>query len=123
PAPALLATNDGSLVAIMAGAADIVVSDWFFVAAQRAAGTRLSFAPFSSASGGVMVPPGAPIRSRSDLANCRWGVAGGPRDKSWLIVQSAARASGVADLASSAKLPYGAPPLLNAMLQRKEVDA
>ncbi len=92
--PVLLANTDGGRVALMAGSADIVVSDWFFVASQRAAGTRLCFAPFSSASGGIMVPTASPVRSLSDLASLRLGVAGGPLDKSWLLVQAAAQ-SGV----------------------------
>ena len=33
-----LANNDAGRVALMAQAADIVVSDWFFVASQRSAG-------------------------------------------------------------------------------------
>jgi NitT/TauT family transport system substrate-binding protein len=118
-----VANNDASRVALMAGAADIVVSDWFFVASQRAAGTRLSFASFSSASGGIMVPDNSPIHSLADLANRRLGVAGGPLDKSWLIVQAAARSTDGVDLAASAKLTYGAPPLLDAMLQRNDMDA
>jgi NitT/TauT family transport system substrate-binding protein len=122
-ATATLANNDASRVALMAGAADVVVSDWFFVASRRAAGTRLSFVPFSSASGGIMVPEASPIRSLADLANRRLGVAGGPLDKSWLIVQAAARADGGVDLATAAKLTYGAPPLLDAMLQRNDMDA
>ncbi len=118
-----LANADGGRVALMAGATDIVVSDWFFVASQRAAGTRLSFAPFSSASGGLMVPEASSIRSLADLANRRLGVAGGPLDKSWLIVQAAARSADGVDLATAAKLTYGAPPLLNSLLQREEIDA
>jgi len=118
-----LANSDSSRVALMAGAADIVVSDWFFVASQRAAGNRLSFVPFSSASGGIMVADSSPIRSLADLANRRLGVAGGPLDKSWLIVQAAARSAGGVELATATKLTYGAPPLLDAMLQRNDMDA
>jgi NitT/TauT family transport system substrate-binding protein len=121
--PVTLANTDAGRVALMAGAADIIVSDWFFVAAQRAAGTKLRFAPFSSASGGIMVPRSSPIRSLPDLAGRRLGVAGGPLDKSWLVVRAAARSDAGIDLASVARLSYGAPPLLNAMLQRGELDA
>lgn len=122
-ASVLLANTDGGRIALMAGSADIIVSDWFFVASQRAAGTHLCFSPFSSASGGVMVPTASPVRSLSDLAGLRLGVAGGPLDKSWLLVQAAARSEGGADLAKTAQLTYGAPPLLNAALQRNQLDA
>jgi NitT/TauT family transport system substrate-binding protein len=118
-----LANTDAGRVALMAQAVNIAVSDWFFVASQRAAGTKLSFAPFSSASGGVMVPAGSPIRTLGDLGGRRLGVAGGPLDKSWLLVQAAARAGADIDLAAAARVDYGAPPLLNAKLRQGELDA
>jgi NitT/TauT family transport system substrate-binding protein len=118
-----LANTDAGRVALMAKSADIVTSDWTFVASQRAAGTKLCFAPFSSATGGVMVQPSSPIRSLADLANRRLGVAGGPLDKSWLIVRAAAKAKAGLDIAEANTVVYGAPPLLNAKLQQNELDA
>jgi NitT/TauT family transport system substrate-binding protein len=118
-----LANTDAGRVALMAGAADIVASDWFFVAAQRAAGTKLRFAPFSTSTGGVMTRADSPVRSLADLAGRKLGVAGGPADKSWVIVRAAARAKQDIDLAGVARLAYGAPPLLNAKLLQGELDA
>ena len=118
-----LANTDAGRVALMAGAADVVVSDWMFVAGQRAAGTKLCFAPFSSSTGGVMVAGGSPVRSLGDLAHRKLGVAGGPADKSWLVVRAAAKAASGLDLAEAADLVYGAPPLLNAKLLQGELDA
>lgn len=118
-----LANTSAGRVALMAGAADVVVSDWMFVAVQRAAGTKLVFAPLSSATGGVMVPQHSPIRDLGDLAGRKLGVAGGPTDKSWLIVRAAARAATGRDLKDSAEIVYGAPPLLNAKLLQGELDA
>lgn len=117
-----LANTDAGRIALMAGSADVVVSDWLFAAAQRAAGQKLSFAPFSNATGGVLVQPGSTIRALPDLAGHSLGVAGGPLDKSWLIVQAAARQKGV-DLATAARVVYGAPPLLEAKLHQGELDA
>ena len=117
-----LANTSAGRVALMAGAADVVVSDWLFVAAQRAAGTPLCFAPFSTATGGVVVRGGSPIRSFADLKGRRLGIAGGPVDKSWLILQAAAHARGI-DLAATARVVYGAPPLLGAKLEQGELDA
>jgi NitT/TauT family transport system substrate-binding protein len=118
-----LASTDSGRVAIMGGQADIVVLDWPFVAVQRGAGTKLCFAPFSSASGAVMARAGTPIRGLGDLAGKRLGVAGGPVDKSWLVVQAAARKVAAVDLAQSADIAYGAPPLLGAKLRQGELDA
>lgn len=118
----MLANTDAGRIALMAGSADVVVSDWLFAAAQRATGQKLSFAPFSNATGGVLVRPDSSIRALPDLAGRALGVAGGPLDKSWLIVQAAAKQRGV-DLATAAHVVYGAPPLLEAKLRQGELDA
>ncbi|HKM62141.1 MAG TPA: ABC transporter substrate-binding protein [Acidisphaera sp.] len=118
-----LANTDADRVAIMAGQADVVVSDWMFVAVQRAAGTKLCFAPFSASTGGVMTRADSPIHTLADLKGRRLGVAGGPVDKSWLVVRAAARKQDNIDLANDAQVVYGAPPLLGAKLEQGELDA
>jgi NitT/TauT family transport system substrate-binding protein len=117
-----LANTGAGRVSLMAGASDLVVSDWPFVAVQRAAGTKLCFAPFSSSSGGIMTGTQSSIRGLADLRGRKLGVVGGPVDKSWLIVQAAGRAQNI-DLASAAEVVYGAPPLLGAKLRQGELDA
>jgi len=118
----LLANTDASRVALLGDSVDVAVLDWTFVAAQRAKGGDLCFSPFSSANGGVMVPAGSPVKTLGGLKGLRLGVAGGPADKSWLIVQAAGRAQGI-DLAHAAVLSYGAPPLLGGLLQKQALDA
>ena len=117
-----LANTDAGRIALMAGAADVIVSDWFFVATQRGAGIPLSFVPFSAASGAIMAPANSPLSRLADLKGRRLGVAGGPLDKSWLLVQAAARQAAGIDLAT-ASVVYGAPPLLGAKLRQGELDA
>jgi NitT/TauT family transport system substrate-binding protein len=118
----MLANNDAGRVSLMAGASDVILSDWAFAAVQRAGGTKLSFAPFSSATGGIMTAANSPIRRLVDLRGHSLGVAGGPADKSWLLVQAAGRLQGI-DLAAETKPVFGAPPLLGAKLQQGELDA
>ena len=118
-----LANTDAGRVSLMAGASDVILSDWPFVAAQRVAGSKLCFAGFSSASGGIMTTADSPIRGLADLPGRRLGVAGGPADKSWLVVQAAARARHGLDLAAAVSSVYGAPPLLGAKLRQGELDA
>jgi NitT/TauT family transport system substrate-binding protein len=118
----MLANTEAGRVSLMAGATDVILSDWPFVAVQRAAGTKLSFAPFSSSTGGIMTAADSPIRRLSDLRGRKLGVAGGPADKSWLLVQAAGRKQGI-DLATEARPIYGAPPLLGGKLQQGELDA
>lgn len=117
-----LANNDASRVALMAGSADVVVTDWLFVARQRSRGTALSFAPFSAAAGGVMVPQASKVAGLADLRGSRLGVGGGASDRSWLLVQAAGRQAGI-DLVRETQVNYGAPPLLGAKLQQGELDA
>lgn len=119
----VLANTDAGRISLMASATDMILSDWPFAAVQRAAGTKLSFAPFSSATGGIMVPAPSPISTLPDLRGRKLGIAGGPADKSWLVVRAAARAGFNFDPATDASPVYGAPPLLSAKLQQGELDA
>ncbi|MEA2731395.1 MAG: NitT/TauT family transport system substrate-binding protein [Acetobacteraceae bacterium] len=121
--PVTLANTEAGRISLMAGGSDVVVSDWPFVAVQRTAGTKLCFAPFSSSSGGIMTAQQSPIGGLADLRGRKLGVVGGPVDKSWLIVQAAGRATQNIDLAATAEVVFGAPPLLGAKLRQGELDA
>ncbi len=118
-----LANIDAGRIAMMAGQADVILSDWPFVASQRGAGTNLCFSGFSTSSGGVMTSQASPIHTLADLRDRRLGIVGGPVDKSWLVVQAAARAHDKIDLVKQAQIVYGAPPLLSAKLEQGELDA
>jgi len=118
--PAPLANTEAGRIALMAGGADVVVSDWLFAANQRTAGTKLCFVPLSSAVGGVMVRGPSPLNDLAGLKGRKLGVAGGPTDKSWIVVQAAARQRGL-DLTT--QVNYAAPPLLEAKLLQGELDA
>lgn len=98
-------------VAFQGGETDVIVSDWLWVARQRAAGKDFVFIPYSKAVGGVMVPADSPVQTLSDLSGAKIGIAGGPLDKSWLILQAYAAEQGF-DLAGSTEQVYGAPPLI-----------
>jgi NitT/TauT family transport system substrate-binding protein len=110
-------------VALQGRAVDTVVSDWLWVSRQRAEGQMLTFVPFSSTVGALMVPPDSGIESLSDLTDRRLGIAGGPIDKSWLLLQGLAAESYDMDLASAVEPVYGAPPLLNQKAESGELDA
>jgi NitT/TauT family transport system substrate-binding protein len=110
-------------VALQGGAVDTIVSDWLWVSRQRAEGQMLTFVPFSSSVGALMVPPDAGIKSVADLAGRRLGIAGGPLDKSWLLLQGLAAESYEMDLAAKVEPVFGAPPLLNQKAESGEIDA
>jgi NitT/TauT family transport system substrate-binding protein len=117
-----LASPEAGKIALRAGSADIIVTDWLWVSRERALGARLQFYPYSTALGAVMVPPSSPIRTLADLRGRKLAVAGGPIDKSWLLLQASMKRNGI-DLKSDSTIVYGAPPLLAAEALQGEVDA
>ncbi|HEY8261009.1 MAG TPA: ABC transporter substrate-binding protein [Methylosinus sp.] len=116
-----LANTDAGKIAIQSGAADIVISDWLWVARQRGEGGRLTFYPHSAAIGAVMAKDKS-IRDVGDLVGRKLGVAGGPLDKSWLLLRAYALRRGL-DLETAATIVYGAPPLIAEKAAQGELDA
>jgi NitT/TauT family transport system substrate-binding protein len=119
----LFAGEDATNVALQAGAIDVIVTDWLWVSRQRAQGGDLTLSPYSTAVGAVMVPAASPIAALADLRGKKLGVAGGPLDKSWLLIQALAGRDGGADLAAENDVAYGAPPLIAEKLAEGEFDA
>jgi NitT/TauT family transport system substrate-binding protein len=117
-----LASTEAGKVALESGSVDLMLSDWLWVTRERALGDDVVFYPYSSALGGVMVPAQSPIGGIADLKGKKLAVAGGPLDKSWLLLQALARRSGL-DLKTQADIVYGAPPLLQQKALQGETDA
>jgi NitT/TauT family transport system substrate-binding protein len=117
-----LASTEAGKIALKGGSADLMLSDWLWVARERALGDALVFHPSSSTLGAVMVPAQSPIRGIADLKGKRLAIAGGPLDKSWLLLQARARRSGI-DLRKQATVVYGAPPLLSEKAHQGETEA
>ena len=118
-----LASKSATHVAIQGGAADVIVTDWVWVSRQRAAGRRYTFVPYSTAAGSLMVRPDADIQSLAALAGKRLGVAGGPVDKSWLLLRAYGRKLLDQDIAETTKPSFAAPPLLNELALRGDLPA
>jgi NitT/TauT family transport system substrate-binding protein len=116
------ASPEAGKIALLGGAADIILSDWLWVARQRNLGGRLVFSPYSTALGAVMVPAASPITDLAGLRGKKIAVAGGPLDKSWLLLQAFAREQHF-DIASEANIVYGAPALLYQKAANGEADA
>lgn len=117
------AGGDATKVAMQSGAIDVTTGDWLFASRQRAEGTPLVFVPYSSSIGAVMAPCDAGYELLADLEGLALGVAGGPLDKSWLMLQGMASGEEGLDLARDATPVYGAPPLLAEKLRQGELDA
>ena len=117
-----LASPEAGKIALRSGGADVIVSDWLWVSRERGLGAKLTFYPYSSALGAVMVPNSSSLRTMADLKGRKLAVAGGPIDKSWLLLRASMKQDGI-DLKSEATIAYGAPPLLAAKALSGEMDA
>src|SRR4030081_573401 len=83
-----LASPEAGKIALRGGSVDIIVSDWLWVSRERGLGAKLTFYPYSSALGAVMVPNVSSIRTLTDLKGRKLAVAGGPIDKNWLLLRA-----------------------------------
>ena len=118
-----LASADASTVALQGGSVDMIVSDWIWVTRQRAESNLYTFAPYSNAVGAVMVKADSGIRQLVDLKDKRVGISGGPADKTWLLLRAYAQRKLGVDLTQFTQPSYAAPPMLNELMLRGQVDA
>lgn len=107
-----MAGGSATKVAFQGGTADVMVSDWLWVARQRAAGKDYVFIPYSKAVGGVVVRADSTAQTLADLVGQKIGIAGGPLDKSWLILRAYAAQEYGIDLMAQTEQVYAAPPLI-----------
>lgn len=121
--PVMLAGNDATRIALLAGDVDIIVSDWLFVSRQRAEGNPLTFVPYSTSLGALMAPAEGPVRTLAELRGRKIGVAGSALDKSWLMIRGLVEAREGFDPATAAEPVFGAPPLIAEKLRQGELDA
>jgi len=118
-----LASVNAVNVALQGDAVDIIVNDWIWVSRQRAVGRDFTFVPYSLAVGSLMVHPDSGVNTLADLRGKRMGIAGGPVDKSWLLLQVYARQTLGAELADLVEPVFAAPPLLNQLMLDGDVSA
>src|ERR1700694_1281483 len=117
-----LASTEAGKIALKGGAADIIVSDWTWVARARALGDGLVSYPYLSPLGAVMAPAQSRIKDIADLKGRKLAVAGGPIDKSWLLLRAFGLRSGL-HLKTQTTVVFGAPPLLSQKALQGETDA
>lgn len=118
-----LAGNPATQIALQGGVADIIVSDWIWVARQRAEGKDFVFVPYSKAVGNLMVKDQSGVQTLADLKGKKIGIAGGPVDKSWVILRAFAQKELGLDLAAETEQVFGAPPLVFEAALNGETDA
>jgi NitT/TauT family transport system substrate-binding protein len=118
-----LATKSATTIALQGDGADVVVTDWIWVSRQRNEGQDFTFIPYSAAVGALVVPANSPIRNLADLNGKRLGIAGGPLDKSWLLIRALAERRYGIDLNTTVDKVFGAAPLLSHQIESGEIDA
>lgn len=118
-----VAAGPAAQVAFQAGEADVIVSDWLWVARQRAAGDDFVFIPYSRAVGALHVGKDSKAQTLADLKGAQIGIAGGPVDKSWLILRAYAQQEYGMDLAAETEQVFGAPPLIFETALSGDLDA
>lgn len=118
-----VADSRAGQIALLAGDADIILSDFVWVSLQRDAGNAVALVPHSLAVGGLMVDPAAGIGSLADLAGKTIAVSGSPVDKSFVLLAAAYQAATGASLSATADLRFGAPPLVHQLLIEQRAAA
>ena len=118
-----LANNQSGQVSLLAGQADVIVSDWTWAMRQRARGEDVKFAPYSSALGSVIVPKDSPIKTLAGLAGKKIGVAGSAVDKSWVLLRAYSKKILGKDLVTICEPVYGAAPLITEEFKSGRLDA
>jgi NitT/TauT family transport system substrate-binding protein len=118
-----LASTEATRVGLESNSLDIIATDWLWVSRERSAGAHFTFSPFSTELGAVMVPAVSSIEALGELKGKKMGVAGGPLDKSWLMLVAYGLDMGEIDLRTAITPIFGAPPLLAEKLEEGEIDA
>ena len=118
-----LASVQALLTALQGGAVDVIVGDWIWAARQRQLNRSYSFVPYSTMAASVIVAPDSGITNFEQLRHKRIGVAGGPVNKSWILYRAFARRQYGMDLMKDTEIKFAAPPILNALMLKGELDA
>jgi NitT/TauT family transport system substrate-binding protein len=118
-----VADSKAGQVALQAGEVDTILSDFIWTSIQRHQGADFAIVPHSLTVGALMVMPDGPVKSVEDLKGATLAVAGGPVDKSYLVLQAYYNMKTGAALPEDINAVFGAPPLVNEVLGKGEAQA
>lgn len=111
-----LADNQAGQIALQTGTVDLILSDFVYVALQRAAGNIVTMVPHSLAVGGLMVDASTGISDVAALRGKEIASAGTPVDKSFIVLEAYYQRKTGRTLTEDATVRFGAPPLVNQLL-------
>ncbi len=118
-----MTNKDAAAIAFLSGAVDIFVTDWIWVSKQRYKGNKVSFLPYSTAAGALIIKNTNDASNVIDLKNKKVGVAGGSIDKSWLFFRAFFKKKYGEEATVFFKTSFAAPPLINGLLKTGDLDA
>lgn len=118
-----VANNQAASIALLAGEADVAVSDWTWALKQRSKGRDFKFASYSSALGALVVPKESSIKSIADLEGKKLGVAGSASDKSWILLRAYSKKTIGKDLGRICDTVFGAASLITEEFRSGRLDA
>ena len=116
--------NEATAIALLGGEVNAIVTDAFWVSQRRTDGQDFAWVPHSLTVGGVIVRADSGIDAVEDLRGKRIAVAGGPADKSWLLLQAWTLdqlGENIRDAMGAVE--FASPLLSNQMLENGDVDA
>lgn len=118
-----LANKNATATAFQGGEVDVIITDYIWVNRQRADGANFTFVPHSLTVGGLIASPDSGIESVADLVGKKLGIAGGPVDKSWVILQAYAKEKLGINLRDQVETVFAAPAIINEQLIEGKIDA
>ena len=118
-----LGSKNASATALQGGEVDVILSDYIWVNRQRSEGANYTFVPHSLTVGGLIASPASGIQSVSDLKGKKLGIAGGPVDKSWVILQAYAKEKLDMNLKDEVEIVFAAPAVINEQMMEGKIDA
>ncbi len=117
-----LASKNATSIALQSSSVDIIVTDWLWVNTQRANNADFTFYPYSKATGTLFVRKDIMAKNFLDLEGKEIGIAGGPVDKTWLILRAYTKFKYNKDLKDIINPTFAAPPILLKKVNDKSLD-
>ena len=118
-----MTNKDAAAIAFLSDSVDIFVTDWIWVSKQRYLGNKVTFLPYSTAAGALIIKNSNQITDIKDLKNKKVGIAGGSIDKSWLFFRAFFKKKYGEEANIFFKISFAAPPLINGLLKTGDLDA
>ena len=118
-----LANKNATATAFQGREVDVILTDYIWVNRQRADGANFTFVPHSLTVGGLIASPDSGIESVADLVGKKLGIAGGPVDKSWVILQAYAKEKLGINLRDQVETVFAAPAVINEQMIEGKIDA